>query len=67
MKIIFSSKRITTSNSQKNNIKMNNNITEEFIHNNDFGKKTISKDQNMNKNPKNLADFFNGEIIDIND
>jgi len=30
-------------------------------------KKNISQDQNFNNNTKNLADFFNGEVVDMND
>ena len=67
MKIQFSSKQNISSNIQKN-IQSNNDIKINSKTNDNFKKKTIlPKDQNFNNNTKNLADFFNGEIIDIND
>ena len=67
MKIQFSSKQNISSNIQKN-IQSNNDIKINSKTNDNFKKKTIlPKDQNFNSNTKNLADFFNGEIIDIND
>ena len=45
----------------RNDIKTNQKL------NDNFKKKTIPKEQNFNDNTKNLADFFNGEIVDIND
>ena len=63
MKIQFSNKQNISSNIQNNNdIKINSKP------NDNLKKKTIiPKDQNLNNNTKNLADFFNGEIVDIND
>ena len=67
MKIQFSSKQNISSNIQKN-IQSNNDIKINSKTNDNSKKKTIlPKDQNFNNNTKNLADFFNGEIIDIND
>ena len=67
MKIQFSSKQNISSNIQKN-IQSNNDIKINSKTNDNFKKKTIlPKDQNFNNNTKNLADFFNGEIVDIND
>ena len=67
MKIQFSSKQNISSNIQKN-IQINNDIKISSKTNDNSKKKTIlPKDQNFNNNSKNLADFFNGEIIDIND
>ncbi len=67
MKIQFSSKQNISSNIQKN-IQSNNDIKINSKTNDNSKKKTIlPKDQNFNNNTKNLADFFNGEIVDIND
>ena len=67
MKIQFSSKQNISSNIQKN-IQSNNDIKINSEPNDNFKKKTIiHKDKNLNNNTKNLADFFNGEIVDIND
>ena len=67
MKIQFSSKQNISSNIQKN-IQSNNDIKINSKTNDNFKRKTIiPKDQNFNNNTKNLADFFNGEIVDIND
>jgi len=67
MKINFSSKGNFKSNSQKNNLQIDNNIKTETMQNDNFKKNIISQDQNLNDNTKNLADFFNGEVVDIND
>ena len=67
MKINFSNKQNISSNTEKNNIKINNDFKKDPKQNNDFKKKTISHNQDMNNNTKNLADFFNGEIVDINE
>jgi len=67
MKIQFSSKQNISSNIQKN-IQINNDIKINSKPNDNFKKKTdVPKDPNFNDNTKNLADFFNGEIVDIND
>jgi len=67
MKIQFSSKQNISSNIQKN-IQSKNDIKINSKTNDNFKKKAIiPKDQNFNNNTKNLADFFNGEIVDIND
>jgi len=60
------SKQVITSNLEKN-IQINNDIKKDSNQNNNFTKKTNSQDQNLNNNTKNLADFFNGEIVDVND
>jgi len=67
MTINFSSKQNIASNIQKNNIQIRNDIKINQKPNDDLKKKTISKEKNFNDNTKKLADFFNGEIIDIND
>ena len=67
MKINFSSKKNTISNPHTNNIKIDNDIKKDAKQNDEFKKKSISQDQNMTNNPQNLADFFNGEIIEMND
>ncbi len=67
MKINFSNKQNISSNIQKNNIQIRNDIKTNKQLNDNFKKKTIPKEQNFNDNTKNLADFFNGEIVDIND
>jgi len=67
MKINFSSKQNISSNIQKNNSQINNDIKINSRPNDDSKEKTIPKEQNFNNNTKNLADFFNGEIVDIND
>jgi len=67
MKIYFSSKQKILSDIQKNNIQIRNDIKINQKPNDNFKKKTIPKEQNINENTKNLADFFNGEIVDIND
>ena len=64
MKINFVTKKVITSSLEKN-IQINNDIKRGSKQNNDFTKRTNSKDQNLNNNTKNLADFFNGEIVDI--
>ena len=66
MKIQFSSKQNISSNIQKN-IQINNDIKINSKSNDNLKKKTIPKEQNLNNNTKNLADFFNGQIVDIND
>ena len=67
MKIQFTSKQNISSNIQKN-IQINNDIRINPQPNDNFKKKNIiPKDQNLNNNTQNLADFFNGEIVDIND
>jgi len=67
MKIQFSSKQNISSNIQKN-IQINNDTKINSKTNDNLKKKTnIPKDENFNNNTKNLADFFNGEIVDIND
>ncbi len=66
MKIQFSSKQNISSNIQKNT-QINNDIKINSKSNDNLKKKTIPKEQNLNNNTKNLADFFNGQIIDIND
>jgi len=67
MKIQFSNKQNISSNIEKN-IQIKNEIKINSKPNNDFKEKTITpKNQNFNDNTKNLADFFNGEIVDIND
>ena len=67
MKVQFSSKHNISSNIQKN-IQINNDIKINSKPNDNFKKNTITtKDQNFNNNTKNLADFFNGEIVDMND
>ena len=65
MKIQFSSKQNISSNIKKN-IQSNNDININSKPNDNL-KKTIPKEQNFNSNTKNLADFFNGEIVDVND
>ena len=67
MKIRFSVKKNISSNTQKNNIQISSEIKVNQKMNENFKKKTIPEEQNINSNTKNLADFFNGEIIDIND
>ena len=66
MKIQFSSKQNISSNIQKN-IQINNDIKINSQSNDNLKKKTIPIEQNLNNDTKNLADFFNGEIVDIND
>ena len=67
MKIQFSIKQNISSNIQKN-IQITNDIKINSKPNDNFEKNSIiPKDQNFNNNTKNLADFFNGEIVDIND
>ncbi len=67
MKINFSSKQNISSNIQKNNLQINDGIKTNPKSNADLKEKTNPKEKNFNNNTKNLADFFNGEIIDIND
>ena len=67
MKIRFSVKKNISSNTQKNNIQISSEIKVNQKMNENSKKKTIPEEQNINSNTKNLADFFNGEIIDIND
>jgi len=67
MKINFSSKQNITSNPKKNNIKINNDMNKDSKKNINYEEKTDPYDQNLTNNTKNLADFFNGEIVDIND
>ena len=67
MKINFSSKQNIKSNPQKNNIQTNKESKKDLSSNDNFKKKIISQDQDLNNSTKNLADFFNGEIVDMND
>jgi len=67
MKIDFSTKKNTTSNLEKNNIQTNKIINKDSKQDNNIGNKMNSQDKNLINNTKNLADFFNGEIVDIND
>ena len=67
MQINFSSKQNIRPNLQKNNIKIHNNEKKDSKENDNLNKKNISQDQNFNNNTKNLADFFNGEVVDMND
>jgi len=67
MTINFSTKQNIITNPQKHNIKINNDIKKDSKENDGLDKKNNHQDQNMNNNTKNLADFFNGEIVDIND
>ena len=67
MTINFSTKQNITINPQKNNNQNSNDFKKLAHQNNDLKTKTISQDQNLNDITKNLANFFNGEIIDIND
>jgi len=67
MKINFTTKQNITSNTQKSYPTIKSNLKKDIKQDDDLKKKTTSQDQNINKNSKNLADFFNGEIIDIND
>ena len=67
MKIQFSSKQNISSNIQKN-IQINNDLKINPKSNDNLKKKNIiPKDQDYNNNTKNFAEFFNGEIVDIND
>ena len=67
MSIKFSNKESISSNNQINNIQTKNDVKQNSKQNANLEKKIISKDQNLNNSPKNLANFFNGEIVDIND
>ena len=67
MKIQFSSKQNISSNIKKN-IQINNEIKINSKPNDNLKKEPLApRDQKLNNNTKNLADFFNGEIVDIND
>ena len=67
MKINFSSKQNIKSNPQNNNIQTNKESKKDSSSNDNFKKKIISQDQDLNNSTKNLADFFNGEIVDMNE
>ena len=66
MTINFSNKQSIASNTAKNDTQIKSD-SEKSSTQNDTLKKNTLQDQKYNNSTENLANFFNGEIIDIND
>ncbi len=68
MQVNFSNKQNISSNIQKNDKEVvNDSLKKTSKQDDNLKTKFISQDQNLNNSPKNLADFFNGEIVDVNE
>ena len=67
MQINFLSKQNIPSLHQKNDTQVKNNLEKNNKKQDPLKTKPISKDQNLKNSTKNLADFFNGEIVDMNE